>query len=95
MLAPMNKDYIMSNVIKIDGTPLKAELKATMTLEEELLSDAPYFDNLMDGRVGELQLALYDMGLGKEANMIEQILWKLVDATITDQRRGRVNPERT
>jgi hypothetical protein len=88
----MNKDYIMSNVTKIDGTPLKAIPKASMTLvptlEEALQADAPYFDDLMDGRVGELQLALYDMDMDKEANMIEQILWKLVNATITEQYRS-------
>ncbi len=84
----MNKDYIMSNVTKIDGTPLKAVPKASMTLEEALQADAPYFDDLMDGRVGELQLALYDMDMDKEANMIEQILWKLVNATITEQYRS-------
>ena len=53
-----------------------------------LEQDAPYFDELVDGRVGELQLALYDMDMDKEANMIEQILWKLVDATITKQYRS-------
>jgi hypothetical protein len=88
----MNKDNIMSNVTKIDGTPLKAVVptlpKASMTLEEALQADAPYFDDLMDGRVGELQLALYDMDMDKEANMIEQILWKLVNATITEQYRS-------
>ena len=84
----MNKDNIMSNVIKIDGTPLKAVPKASMTLEEALQADAPYFDDLMDGRVGALQLALYDMDMDKEANMIEQILWKLVDASITKQYRS-------
>ena len=83
----MNKDNIMSNVIKIDGTPLKAVVP---TLEEALQADAPYFDDLMDGRVGELQLALYDMDMDKEANMIEQILWKLVNATITEQYRSTV-----
>ena len=56
--------------------------------EEALQADAPYFDDLMDGRVGELQLALYDMDMDKEANMIEQILWKLVNATITEQYRS-------
>mgnify|MGYP000043855024 FL=1 len=80
----------MDNVMKIDGTPFAAKVapKATMTLEEALQADAPYFDDLMDGRVGELQLALYDMDMDKEANMIEQILWKLVDATITKQHRS-------
>jgi len=47
-----------------------------------LEQDAPYFDDLVDGRVGDLQLALFDMDMDKEANMIEQILWKLVDATV-------------
>ena len=47
-----------------------------------LEQDAPYFDDLVDGRVGDLQMALFDMDMDKEANMIEQILWKLVDATI-------------
>ena len=47
-----------------------------------LEQDAPYFDDLVDGRVGELQLALYDMDMDEEANIIEQILWKLVDATV-------------
>lgn len=92
----MNKDYIMSNVTEIDSPPLTAELKASMTpvptlvptLEEALSADAPYFDDLMCGRVGELQLALYDMDMDKEANMIEQILWKLVNATITEQYRS-------
>ena len=47
-----------------------------------LEQDAPYFDDLVDGRVGELQLALYDMDMDEEANIIEQIMWKLVNATI-------------
>ena len=47
-----------------------------------LEQDAPYFDDLVDGRVGDLQMALFDMDMDKEANMIEQILWKLVNATI-------------
>ena len=49
-----------------------------------LEQDAPYFDDLVDGRVGELQLALYDMDMDKEANIIEQIMWKLVNATILE-----------
>ena len=53
-----------------------------------LEQDAPYFDELVDGPVGMLQNALYDMDMDKEANMIEQILWKLVDATITKQYRS-------
>lgn len=47
-----------------------------------LEQDAPYFDDLIDGRVGELQLALYDMDMDKEADMLQQIVWKLVNATI-------------
>jgi len=47
-----------------------------------LEQDAPYFDELVDGPVGALQLALYDMDMDEEANIIEQILWKLVDATV-------------
>ena len=74
----------MTNVTKIDGTPFAP----AMSLEEALQADAPYFDDLMDGRVGALQLALYDMDMDKEANMIEQILWKLVNATITEQYRS-------
>ena len=50
-----------------------------------LEQDAPYFDDLVDGRVGELQLALYDMDMDEEANIIEQILWKLVNATILER----------
>ena len=73
-------DNVMNNVMKIDGTPFAP--KTPMPLEEALQADAPYFDDLVDGRVGALQLALYDMDMDKEANMIEQILWKLVDATI-------------
>jgi hypothetical protein len=53
-----------------------------------LEQDAPYFDELVDGPVGMLQNALYDMDMDEEANMIEQILWKLVDATITKQYRS-------
>ena len=55
-----------------------------------LEQDAPYFDDLVDGRVGDLQLALFDMDMDKEANMIEQILWKLVDASIL-QRSTEAN----
>jgi hypothetical protein len=47
-----------------------------------LEQDAPYFDDLVDGRVGDLQMALYDMDMDEEANIIEQIVWKLVNATI-------------
>ena len=53
-----------------------------------LEQDAPYFDELVDGPVGMLQNALYDMDMDEEANIIEQILWKLVDATITKQYRS-------
>jgi hypothetical protein len=53
-----------------------------------LEQDAPYFDELVDGPVGMLQNALFDMDMDEEANMIEQILWKLVDATITKQYRS-------
>jgi hypothetical protein len=53
-----------------------------------LEQDAPYFDELVDGPVGMLQNALYEMDMDEEANMIEQILWKLVDATITKQYRS-------
>jgi hypothetical protein len=53
-----------------------------------LEQDAPYFDDLVDGRVGDLQLALFDMDMDEEANIIEQIVWKLVDATITKQHRS-------
>lgn len=55
-----------------------------------LEQEAPYFDDLVDGRVGELQLALYDMDMDEEANMIEKILWKLVNATILQR-----SPERS
>jgi hypothetical protein len=47
-----------------------------------LEQDAPYFDDLVDGRVGDLQMALFDMDMDEEANIIEQIVWKLVNATI-------------
>lgn len=47
-----------------------------------LEQDAPYFDELVDGPVGALQMALYDMDMDEEANIIEQIMWKLVDAKI-------------
>ena len=53
-----------------------------------LEQDAPYFDALVDGSVGMLQNALFDMDMDEEANMIEQILWKLVDASITKQYRS-------
>ena len=78
-------DNVMNNVMKIDGTPFAPV--ATMTLEEALQADTPYFDTLVDGSVGMLQNALFDMDMDKEANMIEQILWKLVDASIVKQYR--------
>lgn len=43
------------------------------------MEDSPYFDELVDGRVGDLQTALFAADMDEEANMIEQILWKLVD----------------
>jgi len=49
-----------------------------------LEQDAPYFDDLVDGRVGDLQMALFDMDMDEEANIIEQIVWKLVNATILE-----------
>lgn len=76
----------MDNVMKIDGTPFAPV--APMTLKEALQADAPYFDTLVDGSVGALQNALFDMDMDEEANMIEQILWKLVDASITKQYRS-------
>jgi hypothetical protein len=81
----------MDNVMKIDGTPFAAKVapKVTMTLEEALQADAPYFDELVDGPVGMLQNALFDMDMDEEANMIEQILWKLVEATIIKQYRSK------
>lgn len=80
----MNKDYTMTNVTKIDGTPFAP----AMSLEDALQADTPYFDTLVDGSVGMLQNALFAMDMDEEANMIEQILWKLVDASITKQYRG-------
>ena len=77
----------MDNVMKIDGTPF-APVAPPMSLEEALQADAPYFDTLVDGSVGGLQNALFDMDMDEEANMIEQILWKLVDASITKQYRS-------
>ena len=41
--------------------------------------DAPYFDELVDGNVGALQNALFAADLDEEANIIEQIMWKLVN----------------
>ena len=40
-----------------------------------LEQDAPYFDDLVDGRVGDLQMALFDMDMDEEANIIEQIVY--------------------
>ena len=47
-----------------------------------LLEDAPYFDELVDGSVGALQTALFEADMDDEANIIEQIMWKLVDSKI-------------
>lgn len=47
-----------------------------------LLEDAPYFDELVNGDVGSLQTALFEADMDEEANMIEQIMWKLVDSKI-------------
>ena len=44
-----------------------------------LEEDAPYFDELVDGSVGALQNALFDADLDEEANIVEQIMWKLVN----------------
>jgi hypothetical protein len=44
-----------------------------------LEEDAPYFDELVDSSVGALQNALFDADLDEEANIIEQIMWKLVN----------------
>lgn len=73
----------MNNVTKIDGTPFAP----AMSLEEALQADVPYFDTLVDGSVGMLQNALFAMDMDEEANMIEKILWKLVDASIVKQYR--------
>ena len=53
------------------------------TLQEALEADAPQYDELMDGPVGTLLNELYAMDMDEEANIIDQIVWKLVDATIT------------
>lgn len=76
----------MDNVMKIDGTPFMP--KTTMTLQEALQADAPQYDELMDGDVGALLNALYDMDMEEEANTVDQIVWKLVNATITKQYRS-------
>ena len=47
-----------------------------------LEQDAPYFDELVDGAVGDLQTALFEAGMDEEANLIEQIMWKLVDSKL-------------
>lgn len=51
-------------------------------MNDILEQDAPYFDELVDGAVGDLQSALHDAGFEDDANLIEQIMWKLVDHTI-------------
>ena len=48
----------------------------------KLLEDAPYFDELERTQVGAFQNALFDAGMDEEANIIEQIMWKLVDNEI-------------
>ena len=48
----------------------------TVSIFEE---DAPLFDELVDGSVGGLQNALFEADLDEEANIIEQIMWKLVN----------------
>lgn len=53
-----------------------------MTLQEALEADAPQYDELMDGPVGALLNELYAMDMDEEATIIDQIVWKLVDATI-------------
>ena len=55
------------------------------TLQEALEADAPQYDELMDGPVGALLNELYAMDMDEEANIVDQIVWKLVDATITKQ----------
>ena len=47
-----------------------------------LLEDAPYFDELVDTSVGDLQTILFEAGMDEEANIIEQIMWKLVDSKL-------------
>ena len=44
--------------------------------------DAPYFDELVDGSVGSLQTALFEADMDDEANIVEQIMWKLVDSKL-------------
>lgn len=48
-----------------------------------LEQDAPYFDELVNGDVGALQNALFEADMDEEANIIEQIMWKLVDSKLT------------
>jgi hypothetical protein len=48
----------------------------------KLLEDAPYFDELERTEVGAFQNALFEAGMDEEANIIEQIMWKLVDNKI-------------
>lgn len=70
----------MNNVTKIDGTPFATT--APMTLAEALQADAPQYDELMDGDVGALLNELYAMDMDEEANLVDQIVWKLVNANI-------------
>lgn len=49
-----------------------------------LEQDAPYFDELVNGDVGALQNALFEAGMDEEANIVEQIMWKLVDSKLTN-----------
>ena len=49
-----------------------------------LEQDAPYFDEIVNGDVGALQNALFEAGMDEEANIIEQIMWKLVDSKLTN-----------
>ena len=51
-----------------------------------LEQDAPYFDELVDGSVGDLQSALFEADMDEEANIIEQIMWKLVDHTLLNAK---------
>jgi hypothetical protein len=48
----------------------------------KLLEDSPYFDELVNGDVGSLQNALFEADMDEEANIIEQIMWKLVDSRL-------------
>lgn len=47
-----------------------------------LEQDAPYFDELVNGDVGALQNALFEAGMDEEANIVERIMWKLVDSKL-------------